>query len=103
MRPLLLFGSVLGLFMTGCVPEFDLDLSQVTEPRVVAIQSQPGEADERQAIDISALVVLPNQAPAPQWALCLERKPLAELGPISPLCLERSRLGSERQVVVGFW
>jgi|RhiMethySRZTD1v2_1073278.scaffolds.fasta_scaffold23342_6 hypothetical protein len=82
------------LLVTGCVPDFDLDLSVVTAPRVVAVQSRPGEGDEREAIELSALVVAPDAAPVPEWALCLERKPLVELGPISPLCLDRSRLGT---------
>lgn len=102
MRSTCALGSLLVLATTGCVPDFDLDLSQVTVPRVVAIQAQPGEADEREAIGVSALVVAPDPAtPMPEWALCLERKPLAELGPISPLCLERGRLGSESLFPLG--
>jgi hypothetical protein len=91
------------LAATACVPDFDLDLSQVTAPRVVAIQSTPGEAGERDPVAVSALVVAPDPdaVPAPEWALCLERKPLVELGPISPLCLDRGRLGSESLLPLG--
>jgi hypothetical protein len=91
------------LAATGCVPDFDLDLSQVTAPRVVAVQSLPGEAGERDPVAVSALVVAPDPAatPVPEWALCLERKSLVELGPISPFCLDRGRLGSESLLPLG--
>jgi hypothetical protein len=81
--PWLLLGS-------GCVPDFDTDLSQLTAPRLLAISSSPAEAKAEDELTLTALVATPEGQAAPQldWTMCLSRKPLTELGPVSPLCLE---------------
>lgn len=76
----------------GCVPDFLDDTSLVAAPRVVAVQSQPAEAAEGEAVTLRALVVAADSSVSPEldWSLCLDRKALSELGPVSPRCLESS-------------
>jgi hypothetical protein len=73
---------------TGCVPDFDTDLSELTEPRLLAIASTPAETQAQKAVTVTALVAVPEGQAAPNvdWTMCLARKPLTELGPVSPLC-----------------
>jgi hypothetical protein len=88
----------------GCVPDFDDDLSLVVAPRVLAIQSEPAEAKAGEAVALSALVVDPDPL-APQaearFSLCAERKPLTELGPVSPACLREATPGSSALMPLG--
>jgi hypothetical protein len=82
--------SLLTLLPLGsCVPEFATDLSQIDEPRVLAIAASPAEAQPRQTVQLTALVVGPEGEPTPDldWRVCLARKPLTELGAVSPECL----------------
>lgn len=74
----------------GCVPEIETDLSQITAPRLLAIASSPAETQSGKEVTLSALVAVPEGAEVPRldWAMCLSRKPLTELGPVSPLCLQ---------------
>lgn len=83
--PLLALGALTTL---GCVPEFDTDLSQLSQPKVLAIASSPAEAAAEKPITLSALVAVPEgeRAPRLNWTMCLARKPLTELGPVNPLC-----------------
>ncbi|HWA74152.1 MAG TPA: hypothetical protein VG937_17535 [Polyangiaceae bacterium] len=79
--------------LVGCVPDFDDDLSIVVAPRVLAVRAEPAEAKPNEVVTLSALVVDPDPLapPAPaHFALCVDRKPLTELGPVSPACLEQS-------------
>jgi hypothetical protein len=91
------FGTVLRLPATAvlaasnaCVPDFDTDLSQLTAPRVLAIAATPAEAQAQKPVTLTALVAVPEgqQAPTLDWTMCLSRKPLTELGPVNPRCLE---------------
>jgi hypothetical protein len=74
---------------SGCVPDFDTDLSALTEPRLLAISASPAEAQAQKPVTLTALVAVPEgqTAPGVDWTMCLSRKPLTELGPVSPLCL----------------
>jgi hypothetical protein len=73
----------------GCVPDFVDDTSQVSAARVVAVRSEPAEAAEGELVSLRALVVAADRSitTQPLWSLCLDRKPLSELGPVSPECL----------------
>jgi hypothetical protein len=75
---------------SACVPDFDSDLSQLTAPRVLAIASSPAEAQAQKPVTLTALIAVPEgqRAPALDWTMCLSRKPLTELGPVNPRCLE---------------
>lgn len=74
----------------GCAPELDDRISLVTSPRVIALTSFPAEAAPTDMVTLRGLYVGP-QGELPwdgaSWAFCTERKPLTELGPISPACL----------------
>ena len=75
---------------SGCAPDFDVDLSAVRGPRLLAIASSPAELKAGEQTTLSALVAVPpgSSAPAVSWSLCLERKPLTELGPVNAECLD---------------
>jgi hypothetical protein len=92
----LLFGA---LPVLGCVPEFDDDTTFVAAPRVLAVRADPAEVRERvdETTAFTALVAGPegSTAPEPFWSLCLDRKPLSELGPVSQRCLASAEPGAE--------
>jgi hypothetical protein len=72
------------------VPEVVEADSLIAAPRVLAIRAQPAQLRPREAGTFSALVVSPDgteQEASLNWAFCKARKPLAELGPVNPLCL----------------
>jgi hypothetical protein len=85
--------ALLALLAAGCVPDFDTDLSRLTEPRLLAISSSPAEAPAEKEVTLTALVAVPEGTSAPRldWTMCLARKPLTELGPVNPACLEPAR------------
>jgi len=90
MRIRLVSPVLLLLGFSGCVPDFDDRSSQVTTPRVLAISAFPAEAARSEKVELTALIASPDAASvdAPSWSLCIDRKPLSELGPVSPRCLE---------------
>jgi len=77
------------LSLAGCVPDFATDLSEISEPRVLAIAASPPEAQPRQMVQLTALVVGPEGVTTPDvdFSACLARKPLTELGAVSQECL----------------
>jgi len=77
--------------LSGCVPSFDDELSTVTEAKLLAVSSEPAEAAPGDAVTLSALVATPTGDDTPprlSWGLCFARKPLTELGPVNPVCLQ---------------
>jgi len=91
------------LSLLGCVPEFEDNLSTVGEPRLLAIQAEPAEVEEGGGVTFRALVAARDQVavPVPSWSLCLTRKPLTELGPLSPECLTVADDGSGKVAALG--
>jgi hypothetical protein len=78
-------------FLAGCKPNLDDVVSQVTAPEVVAIRADPAEVVPGNAVRYTALYVGPSgpiTSGAIDWSFCDERKPLAELEPVSPLCYQ---------------
>ena len=76
---------------TGCVPTFDDNLSTLHEPTVLAIVSEPAEAAPGDMVRLTGLVGSPDpEEPTPEldWGLCIARKPLTELGPVNPICIQ---------------
>ena len=74
-----------------CKPNLDETVSLVTEPRVLGVQATPAEGAPSASVTFTALVVddngpIANAAIA--WDFCDARNPLANLGPVSPECLE---------------
>jgi hypothetical protein len=86
MAPALLSWLLLG----ACVPAVDDDLATVERPRLLAIQATPAEALPGATATFAALVAAPGEGNhrAVEWVLCLDQKPLTELGPVSPACLD---------------
>lgn len=74
----------------GCVPDFGVDLSAVRSPKLLAISASPAELKGGQVATLTALVAAPpgSSAPSVSWSMCLARKPLTELGPVNPDCLD---------------
>ncbi|MET0591387.1 MAG: hypothetical protein ABW133_01725, partial [Polyangiaceae bacterium] len=73
----------------GCQPSFDDRTPIVEGARILAVQSVPAEAAPNAGVSLRALAVDSGGTlldPAIDWALCRERKPLTETGPISPAC-----------------
>lgn len=98
----LLFVSISSLFAaSACVPDFDDETSRITSARVLAIRAFPAEAPKNQKVELTALIASPDGAESevPAWSLCVDRKPLSELGPVSPRCLASPE--SEPEVVQG--
>lgn len=75
--------------LTGCAPDFDVRLSLVDEPRVLAIAAIPAEEAPTKEVAFELLFATPDGAAPPSfdWAFCVERKPLSEPGAVSPDCL----------------
>ncbi len=77
----------------ACRPNLDETVSIVSAPVVLAVRSDPAEAAPMADVSYTALFVdASGRLPSPpiQWAFCNARKPLAELGPINPECLDTS-------------
>src|SRR5262245_10801396 len=74
----------------ACRPDLDQRASRVTSSRVLAVRADPAEVEPRDPVSFSVLMVDPQGAvvanPPASWAFCSARKPLAELGPVSPAC-----------------
>jgi len=93
--------------VAGCKPDLDQTVSIVKGPQILAVRSDPAEATPMTPVTYTALYVDPTEAvasPPLEWAFCNARKPLAELGPVSPQCLQKSGdwfvpLGAGGQVV----
>ncbi len=78
----------------ACVPEFDDDGTRISGRRVIAIAAAPAEVDLRlvsatREVSLEAVVAegLEVGANEVEWTLCIDRKPLSELGPVSKRCL----------------
>lgn len=79
------------LALPGCVPDVESDLSRVDTPRILAVRAEPAEVAPGQPVTFTALYADADGtiADAPlTWAFCNERKPLAELGPVSRYCYD---------------
>jgi len=88
-RFLLVLSCLLAVGTSACVPDFDDDLSRLTEPRLLALRSTPPEAKENTSTELEALVAVPDgqATPSVRFGLCLARKPLTQLGPLNQDCL----------------
>ena len=75
----------------ACKPNIDQTVSLVGGPRVLAVRSDPAEAAPKTQVAYTALVVDDTgdvSGAGVDWAFCEARKPLAQLGPVSPQCLQ---------------
>ncbi len=87
------------LAIAACVPRFTDDQTLVTAPRILAVRAVPAEAKVGIPVELTALVAAPPQSAGRaehlEWALCLARKPLTELGPVAQECIDRFGAGGE--------
>ncbi|HEY0468093.1 MAG TPA: hypothetical protein VGC79_28035, partial [Polyangiaceae bacterium] len=75
----------------GCVPTFDDNLPLIDKSTVLAVQAEPAEAAPGKPVQLTSLVGTPDPngaAPKLSWGLCVARKPLTELGPVNPVCIQ---------------
>jgi hypothetical protein len=75
----------------SCVPTFDDNLPLIDSPKVLAVSSEPAEAAPGDEVQLTALVATPDvngAQPKLSWGLCIARKPLTELGPVNPVCIQ---------------
>ncbi len=87
----LVLGVGLALSALACEPSLNDRTFAVTGPRVLAVQATPAEGAPGTSVALQALYVDPNGAVASgpfDWAFCTARNPLANLGPVSPVCAE---------------
>ena len=84
----LLFVLPLACGSLGCVPDIEDRVSIISAPRVIALRSDPPEAAQGERVQVTAAIAAPDGSqPEVDFALCLDRKPLTELGPVSAECL----------------
>ncbi len=85
------FWAVAVVGVLGCVPTVEETDTLVSTPRVLAIAAEPAEAAPRQSVKLRVLYADGSgsaDGTALDWALCVDRKSLAELGPINRACLQ---------------
>lgn len=85
----------------GCVPTFDDNLPLIDKPTLLAIQAEPAEAAPGKDVRLSALIGTPELngvTPALRWGLCTARKPLTELGPVNPVCIQAPN-AAEKEII----
>lgn len=78
------------MLATACVPDVDVDESLLGQPRILAVRATPAEAAPGATVSFEALYASESGAitTAPiDWAFCVDRRPLAELGPYAPTCV----------------
>jgi hypothetical protein len=79
------------LVVFACKPNLDETVSLITETRVLGVQATPAEGAPSANVTFTALVVDENgpiASPPITWDFCNARNPLANLGPVSPECLQ---------------
>jgi hypothetical protein len=76
--------------LIACVPDVDIDESQLGAPRVLAVRGTPAEARPGEEVAYEALVADARGTVEGElsWAYCVARTPLAELGPVARGCVE---------------
>jgi hypothetical protein len=86
--------ALLVLSLAGCQSSLDQRLAIVSEPRVLAIASEPAEAKPGAEVTYSALVAGPDGpiAATPDWALCTAPKPPTEDNAVSIACVSDADL-----------
>jgi len=94
-------GVGLSCIAAGCKPEFDDRISEVSDPRVLAITADPPEwvkvrdpnTGSTKTSTLRALVVSPqgvDTAPSLSWAFCTLPKPLTQLNDVSYDCFDQT-------------
>lgn len=78
------------ILLVACVPDLDVDESRLSAPRLLAIRSEPAEARAGETVSLRGLYAseggVIDEAPL-DWAFCVGRPSLAELGPYAAACV----------------
>ncbi|HWB76475.1 MAG TPA: hypothetical protein VG755_16020 [Nannocystaceae bacterium] len=79
------------LLLASCTSDVAVDLAVIDGPRLLAVAATPAEGAPDAQVRLRALWVDEHGARPDDdlsWALCLVRRPLAELGPIADACID---------------
>lgn len=83
----------------ACVPDLSDDRGRIAAPRILAVRAVPAEPKPGETVTLTALLAAPPDVPtgadALEWATCLARKPLTELGPVAQECIDRFGSGGD--------
>lgn len=89
-------GACALVVVAGCAPPEDDETGVVTSARVLAVRAEPAEAPPGERVTVRALAGDRGGTmtdAAVRWAVCVARRPLAELGPVSRECLAEAGAG----------
>jgi hypothetical protein len=81
----------LSVLFCACKPNIDETVSIVSQTQVLGVQATPAEGAPGASVAFTALIVDGNGPladPPITWDFCNARNPLANLGPVSPECLQ---------------
>jgi hypothetical protein len=80
---------VLAAGLASCKPDLGDPASLVTEPRILAVRSEPAEVAPDHAVTYHALVASPTGTATPDvaWGFCTEPAPLSSNNAVSDGCL----------------
>jgi len=87
--------ALCGTLLIACAPTFDEDVAHISEPRILAVKSEPAEAKPGTPLSLTAFVAVPGvsaNAPAPRWSMCSAPKPPTENNVVSAECLSEAAL-----------
>ena len=89
MRPAAAAVAVTGLALGGCRPDLGDPASLVTEPRILAVRSEPAEVAPDQPVAYRALIADPlgDGAPDIAWAFCTDPAPLSSNNVVNDGCI----------------
>lgn len=78
--------------LVACKPELGDPASLVTEPRILAVRSEPAEVKPDRGVAYRALVATPTgvASPAVAWGFCTEPAPLSSNNVVNDACLARA-------------
>jgi hypothetical protein len=84
----------IGVTLGACRPDFNEDTALVMAARVLAVKSEPAEAQAGATVRFTALVAVPPGAArvAPRWSFCTAPKPPTEDNVVAAACLEAASL-----------
>lgn len=79
----------------SCRPDFNEDTALVTAPRVLAVKSEPAEAQAGAPVTFTAFVAVPpgsTRVAPPRWSFCTAPKPPTEDNVVAAACLDAASL-----------
>ncbi|HEY0482400.1 MAG TPA: hypothetical protein VGD37_32995 [Kofleriaceae bacterium] len=93
-------GLVAGAALAACKPELGDPASLITEPRILAVRSEPAEIAPDHAVTYRALVAAPDGTgggpPDVDWSFCTEPAPLSSNNVVNDACLQVAAMLADR-------